>query len=134
MVFRLRAASAHFVISALVIGLAGAVVFFCWYPGPYAAISGGLQLFFIVAMVDLFIGPLATAIVSTPKKPRREWYLDLSAIALLQSFALAYGIWTMAQARPVHLAFEIDRFRVVHAIEVQTEFLDQAPEGLTCPL
>jgi hypothetical protein len=30
----------------------------------------------------------------------------------------------------VHLAFEIDRFRVVHAVEVPAELLDQTPAGI----
>ena len=51
-------------------------------------------------------------------------------IGLLQLAALAYGLWTVAVARPVHLVFEIDRFRVVHAIDVPPELLDQAPAGL----
>jgi hypothetical protein len=128
--FRLHAAGIHFLISAFVIGIAAAVVFLFWYPEPYAAISGGTHLFLILATVDLIIGPLATAVVSSPRKRRNEWYFDLGVIALLQTGALAYGVWTMAQARPVHLAFEIDRFRVVHAIDVPTELLTQAPAGL----
>lgn len=127
--FRFRSAGVHFLLSALVIGLAAALVFLVWYPGPYAKISGGLNLFLILASVDLFIGPLATAVVSTPNKPRREWYTDLTVIAVLQLAALGYGVWTMAQARPVYLAFEIDRLRVVHAIDVPEDLLYQAPDG-----
>jgi hypothetical protein len=127
--FRLRSAGVHFLLSAVVIGLAAALVFLVWYPKPYASISGGLHLFLILASVDLFMGPLATAVVSSPGKPRREWYTDLTVIAVLQVAALGYGVWTMAQARPVYLAFEIDRFRVIHAIDVPEQMLGQAPEG-----
>jgi hypothetical protein len=44
--------------------------------------------------------------------------------------ALIYGLWTVALARPVHLVFEMDRLRVVHAIEVPEEELSQAPPEL----
>lgn len=128
--FRLRSAGVHFLLSALVIGSAAALVFLVWYPWPYGLISGGLRLFLILAVVDLFMGPLATAVVSTPSKPRREWYVDLAIIAVLQVAALSYGVWTMAQARPVYLAFEIDRLRVIHAIDVPKQLLDQAPKAL----
>lgn len=127
--FRLRSAGLHFLLSAVVIGLAAALVFLVWYPRPYASVSGGLHLFLILASVDLFMGPLATAVVSSPGKSRREWYTDLTVIAVLQVAALGYGVWTMAQARPVYLAFEIDRFRVIHAIDVPQDLLGQAPVG-----
>jgi hypothetical protein len=39
-------------------------------------------------------------------------------------------MWTAFVARPVHLVFEYDRFRVVHAIEVPGELLARAPAGL----
>ena len=36
----------------------------------------------------------------------------------------------MAAARPVHLAFEIDRFRVVHAVDIPPDMLSRAPADL----
>jgi hypothetical protein len=58
----------------------------------------------------------------------RDW-LRASGIHLGLSLliALAYGMWTVAVERPVHLVFEIDRFRVVHAIDVSPELLAKAP-------
>ena len=48
-------------------------------------------------------------------------------VALLQLAALGYGMWTVFVARPVHMVFEYDRFRVVHAIDVPAELLNRAP-------
>lgn len=55
---------------------------------------------------------------------------DLMVVALLQLSALGYGLWTVFVARPVHMVFEYDRFRVVHAIDVAPELLARTPPGI----
>jgi hypothetical protein len=127
---RLTAALIHLGISLAVAALAALLVFLAWYPYPYREISGGRSLFFLVVSVDVIMGPLMTLVVFNRTKPRRELRRDLSVIGLLQVAALAYGLWTMAVARPVHLVFEIDRFRVVHAIEIPANLLRLAPVDL----
>lgn len=124
------AAGIHLGLSVLVAGLAAWLVFGVWYPYPYREISGGRELFLIVVAVDVILGPLLTLTVFNVKKPIKELRRDLAVIAVLQLAALGYGLWTVAVARPVHLVFEIDRFRVVHAIDVPEEELQQAPAGL----
>ena len=84
----------------------------------------------MLVAVDVIMGPLLTLTIFNLKKSKAELRRDLAVIGLLQLAALGYGLWTMAVARPVHLVFEIDRFRVVHAIDVPAELLIQAPAGL----
>jgi hypothetical protein len=127
---RLLAAGIHLGLSVLVAGLAAGLVFGVWYPYPYREISGGRELFLIVVAVDVVMGPLLTLTVFNMKKPIKELRRDLAVIAVLQLAALGYGMWTVAVARPVHLVFEIDRFRVVHAIDVPEDELKLAPAGL----
>ena len=127
---RLKAAGIHLAISLLLAALAALLVFVVWYPYPYRAISGGSQLFLLVVTVDVVLGPLLTLTVFNPQKPLRELRVDLALIGLLQLAALGYGLWTVAVARPVHLVFEINRFTVVHAIDVPTAMLVDAPPGL----
>lgn len=127
---RLRAALIHLGLSLVVAALAALLVFLVWYPYPYREISGGRDLFLLVVTVDVIMGPLLTLTIFNLKKPRRELRRDLAVIGLLQLAALSYGLWTMAVARPVHLVFEIDRFRVVHAIDVPVDLLSQAPAGV----
>jgi hypothetical protein len=127
---RSRAFGIHFGISLLVAAVAALLVFQVWYPPPYLEISGGRDLFLLVVVVDVIMGPMLTLTIFNVKKPRRELHRDLAVIGMLQSAALGYGLWTMAVARPIHLVFEIDRFRVVHAIEVPADLLHQAPAGL----
>ena len=127
---RFKAAGVHLAISLALALLAALLVFVVWYPYPYREISGGRDLFLIMVAVDVVMGPLMTFAVFNTTKPRTELRRDLAVIGLLQLAALAYGLWTVAVARPVHLVFEIDRFRVVHAIDVPPELLNRAPAGL----
>lgn len=127
---RLRMGGMHLVVSLLVALLAAALVLLVWYPAPYRSLSGGLHLFSLLVVVDVMLGPLATTVVSKPGKPVREWRTDVALIALVQCAALAYGLWTLHQARPVYMAFEVDRLRVVHAVDVPSELLGRAPEDL----
>lgn len=113
---RLKAACIHFGISLLVALAAALLVFLVWYPYPYREISGGRELFMMVVAVDVVMGPLMTLTIFNLKKPMKERCRDLAIIGLLQLAALAYGLWTVSVARPVHLGYEIDRFRVVHAM------------------
>lgn len=127
---RLRASAIHLGISLSIAALAALLVFGIWYPYPYREISGGRELFLIVVTVDVILGPLITLAVFNRKKPWTELRRDLAFVGLIQLSALAYGLWTVSVARPVHLVFEIDRFRVVHAIEVEPELLNRAPKGI----
>ena len=128
---RLRASGIHLGISLLIATLAAWLVFALWYPYPYREISGGRELFFIVVAVDVVLGPLITLAVFNRSKPRSELVRDLGIVGLIQLAALIYGLWTVSVARPVHLVFELDRFRVIHAIDVPEEMLSQTPPGVS---
>ena len=127
---RALAAFAHLGLSLAVSALAAALVFFVWYPYPYREISGGRELFFLVVAVDVVLGPLLTFAIFNRAKPWKSLQRDLAVIVALQLAALLYGLWTVAVARPVHLVFEYDRFRPVHAIEMEEKLLSQAPVAL----
>lgn len=127
---RLKAAGIHLAISLAIAALAALLVFLIWYPYPYRDISGGRELFMLVVVIDVVMGPLMTLAVFNLNKPRKELRRDLAVIAVLQLAALGYGLWTVAAARPVHLVFEMDRFRAVHAIEVEPELLKRAAPAM----
>jgi hypothetical protein len=127
---RLRAAAIHLALSALVAVIAGILVFAVWYPFPYREISGGRDLFRLVVSVDVVLGPLITFAVFNLAKPRKELRRDLAVVALLQLAGLAYGLWTVHLARPVHMVFEVDRFRVVHQVEIPPDLAQKVPAGI----
>ncbi|HSW08633.1 TfpX/TfpZ family type IV pilin accessory protein [Aquabacterium sp.] len=127
---RTRAALIHFSGSAAVAALAAALVFLLWFPNPYEAMAGGLGLFVLIISVDIVMGPLITFAVFNRRKPVTELRRDLAIVVLMQLAALAYGLHTMYLARPVALALEEDRFRVVPAVDVVHEELPLAPAPL----
>ncbi len=127
---RLRASAIHLGLSLCIAVLAGLLVFGIWYPYPYREISGGRELFLILIAVDVILGPLITLAIFNRAKPWSELRRDLSIVVILQLAALGYGMWTVFAARPVHLVFEIYRFNVAHAIDVQPDLLARTPEGI----
>lgn len=127
---RLSAAAVHLGISLALAGAVALLVFELWYPWPYREIAGGRELFLLVVSADVVLGPLLTLAVFDVRKPRSELRRDLIVIALLQLAGLGYGLWTVQLARPAHLVFEIDRFRVVHRIDIPSELEERSPAGI----
>jgi hypothetical protein len=128
---RFKASLLHLLVTITVAALSALIVFGVWYPYPYRDISSGRELFMMLVSVDVVLGPLITFAVFNRCKPREELRRDLAVVATLQLVALAYGLWTVVIARPVHMVFEIDRFRVVHAIDVDPRLLPKTPKGIT---
>jgi hypothetical protein len=121
---RYRAALTHFVISALVVSTVFVLVYFLWYPEPLFRGAGGRDLFLVLAMVDVTVGPLITLIIFKPGKKGLKF--DLATIAVLQLAALAYGTHVVFEARPVWVVFLKDRFDLVRANQVQDESRERA--------
>ena len=128
--FAARYALRHLILSLVVAVVSAGVVFGLWYPTPYRQMLNVGQIYLLVLVVDVVCGPLLTMIVASPRKSRRERWLDFSLIGAIQIAALAYGMHSVWVARPVALAFEIDRLVVVTANEVELEALPKAPQGL----
>lgn len=127
---RIVMASGHLAVSALVAAVAWLVVFQLWFPGLFSEIAGGTGLFWLVITVDVMLGPLLTAVVASPRKSIKQLKIDIGCIAAVQLLALAFGLYTLALARPVAVAFEVDRMRVVTAADIEPASLMQAPEAL----
>lgn len=118
----------HFLLSLGIAGLTALLVFWVWYPAPYREISGGVTLFVLVLGVDVVCGPFLTLLLLHPKKSRRALTVDMVLIASVQLGALAYGLHTLALARPLALVFEVDRFRVVSYADIQEADLANVPD------
>lgn len=125
-----KAALLHLGLSLLVASAVAWLVFGVWYPAPFQELTGGRSLFLILMAVDVVCGPVLTLILYDPAKSRFKWRVDLALIVFVQLGAMAYGLSQVAAARPVFVAFEGDRFRVVQALDVDRARLREAPEGL----
>lgn len=124
------AALLHFGGSLLVASCAAALVFGLWFPSPFDVITGGRSLFLILMAVDVVCGPVLTLVLFNPQKARNKWLLDLALIVFLQMGALVYGLSQAALARPVFIAFEGDRFRVVQAQDIDMTAISETPQAL----
>ena len=131
---RFTACSLHLVISA---GIAISILLgmkLVWYPDPYfEAIEAG-RLILILVAVDVIMGPLITLIIYNQNKPKLK--RDLLIVVLLQLAALVYGMYAVFTARPVYAVFNVDRFDLVVAAEIDPAELKKAerPEFKSLPL
>lgn len=131
---RTKAALIHLMFSMCIGAVAAALVFGVWYPYPYNIVAGGQELFTILLSVDVVLGPLLTLVIFNKAKPRRELFLDISLVAVIQLGALTYGLWTVYVARPVYVVHEVDRFQVITAADIEKDELEQAlPEFRQLP-
>jgi hypothetical protein len=103
----------HLLLSLAVMALVAVLVFSFWFPAELRHLAGGLQLFAILAGVDVVCGPLLTTVLYRETKNRREIAVDLTLVALIQLAALGYGLHALALARPLAQVFEVDRFRLI---------------------
>ena len=113
--FRRKAALIHLSATVLLAVTVATVVFVLWFPGAYRSMSGGTELFMLVASVDFTIGPLITLVIADSRKTWKQLARDIAVIVVLQLIALGYGLHMVSISRPVMLALEEDRFRVVSA-------------------
>lgn len=124
------AAAVHLLGSVLVAALAAGLVFGLWYPFPYRELAGGRDLFVLVVLVDIVLGPLLTLVLFTPSKMPRELWRDLIIVLMIQLCALGYGVWTVWQARPLFLVAELDRFKVISRVALEEGVIKVLPRAL----
>jgi hypothetical protein len=110
---RWKASGIHLLLSAAIAGGLLAFMLSVWFPWPLFEAAGGSRLIFLIAAVDVTLGPLITLIIFRAGKPGLRF--DLTVIALLQLAALGYGLHAVYLARPVYLVFTVDRFELVKA-------------------
>jgi hypothetical protein len=114
---RWKAAGIHLLISAAIVGCVLVFLLLTFYPPAIMGISKSSGLIIILGAVDIVIGPLLTLLVYKAGKSSLKF--DLSVIALLQLGALAYGLYTIWQTRPVFIVANNNTFNIVYANEIE---------------
>ena len=122
---RWRASGLHLLFSIAIAAAVLALMLSLWYPGPLFEAAGGNDLLFILAGVNVVIGPLITLIIFRSGK----WGLkfDLAVIGILQIGALIYGMRAVYLARPLFIVFVVDQFQVASALRRQRRCLAKEP-------
>lgn len=132
--FASKVAIFHLLGSITIAAILAFLVFKVWYPYPLSEVTGSFELFWLVVGIDVICGPLLTLLLASPKKSKREMIVDLSLIILIQLSAFCYGMYHVFEARPVVVAFEVDRLRVLTPEDIDKSELSKAPEAInSCP-
>lgn len=122
----------HLSVSLFVALLAIIIVFVFWYPSPINKALSVTHIFLMMLAIDVVIGPILGWFVY--KEGKKSLKFDLMVIILLQMIALGYGIYSIAQARPVWLVLNVDRFELVKNNEIDRSHIIKAkPEYQSSP-
>lgn len=113
---KLKATLIHLALSAILAMICYMIITNVWYPAPLFKATDVSKIFIMILAVDLVLGPLLTFIVY--KKNKKTLIMDLSVIALFQLSALGYGLYSVYEARPVWIAYVVDRFELVRVNEL----------------
>jgi hypothetical protein len=127
-VSRLKVAGAHLLLCVVIALTLFAFFWFQLYPAPLFQASGALQIFLVLLIIDVALGPLMTLMVW--KKDWKQLRKDLAVIAFVQLAALCYGVYTLWIARPVYVAALGSRFDAVHATDVADAELNTSGKSL----
>lgn len=125
---RIRAASIHLVISALIGLVLAGLFWFVLYPPPLLEAIGGDKIFLMLIGIDVVLGPLLTLLVF--KVGKKSLKFDLAVIAALQIGAMIYGLSFLWNGRPAFVAALGHRFDVVQAMDIQ----DDRPDAPALPM
>ena len=122
--FKIQYFLVHLALSILVAACCMWIIFFIWHPQPLAKAIGVTNIFIMMLIIDVILGPLLTLLVA--KQGKKTLKFDLFIIFLLQISALTYGVYNISISRPVWLAFDTMRFELVQANSIPTEMLQEA--------
>lgn len=115
MKFRLLCFVIHLLMSFFIAVLLLGLVFGLWYPAPLDKALGVAHIFLLLLSIDVIVGPLLTLIVA--KQGKKTLKKDLLVISFIQLLALVYGVYIVAQGRPIWMIYDSGRFEVVQAYE-----------------
>ena len=121
---RLKFFLGHLFISLLIALLVVGLVFFIWYPSPLATAVGVTQIFLMILVIDVIVGPILGLLVY--KEGKKSLKFDLTVIILLQLSALFYGIYSIEQGRPAWIVFNVDRFELIRKNEIVDQNVNHA--------
>jgi len=118
---RFQAFTKHFLLSAVIVGTACAVIWYAWYPAPLFEFVGAWSAVQVLIGVDLIVGPVMTLILY--KAGKRWLWLDMTVIAIIQLTAFGYGMSVIYQERPCYMVFAVDRFELVTCSMIDPQLL-----------
>lgn len=121
---KIKAFLVHLSISVFIACCMMVVVYGVWNPAPLHKATGITHIFLLILGIDIVLGPILTFIVY--KKGKKTLVFDLIVIALIQASALIYGVYQAYEGRPVWIAYNVDRFDLIRANEIDIRKISEA--------
>jgi hypothetical protein len=118
MKFRLKAFGLHLLASTVALMLIFGALYLGWYRWPGWYLADVSQVVFVMAGVDLVVGPLLTFVIAQAGKPRRVLARDIGVVVVIQLIALIYGTMSIWNGRPLYYAFSETVLQVVQAYDI----------------
>lgn len=113
---KLRFFLSHLSGSLLIAFLALLLVFGFWYPTPLAQAVGVMNLFLMMIVIDVIVGPFLSFLIY--KEGKKTLRMDLTIIIFLQFAILIYGLYSIEQGKPAYITYNLDRFELVRKNEI----------------
>lgn len=101
----------HLSISIIVALLVLTWIFTVWYPAPLTKATGVTPIVLLMLAIDIIVRPVLGFIVY--KAHKKFLKFDLAVVILLQLAAFSYGVYSLAEGRPVWMAFNGSRFELI---------------------
>jgi hypothetical protein len=121
--FRVKAFGLHLLASSAALTLIFGSLYLGWYRWPGWHLADVSQVVFVMAGVDIVVGPLLTFVIARSSKPRRELARDIAMIVTVQLFALIYGSVSIWHGRPLYYAFSESVLQLVQAYDIDADEL-----------
>ena len=109
----------HIFLSLLLISLIYSIIIPTWYPSDFSNILVSSEIFTILILVEigLTIGLILLLFIGR-NNTKKETLFIYCLFFLLQISAVFIGTKTLYEAKPMYLAYEFDRFRIVRPIDI----------------
>ena len=128
---RLYAFFWHCLFSILLLAIALYLVFMVWYPSPLAQAVGVGNMYVLMLIIDLILGPTLTFIVY--KLDKKRMLFDMVVIVLIQLIAYVGGLFVLHQGKPAWLVFVKDDIELVSPINIQEKFRQDLTDQFKVP-
>lgn len=123
---KLKAAIIHALVTIFSAIVFNFLIFHLWFPGGFADLLRGVELYWLIILGEVCLGPLMSLIVYNPSKSRRHLLMDYCVIGAIQVSALVYGSYILSGSRPVFVVFVKDSFEAVTPSELEKVDLNAA--------
>lgn len=109
--FRIRYFLNHLLCSITIGCCTALVVYKIWYPGLLAKAIGVSHIFLLLLTIDVIVGPILTLFLA--KEGKKGVWFDLTVVIIIQLTALVYGVWHIAEGRPIWQVINIYRVELI---------------------